>query len=131
VTLIEKLTSGFPVFVITAQPVRRLLPDNASNWNRPDIVGDPNKAGPVAANPGLHSAHDFTHGWHWLLVYPCAFERRAENWARETAPRSMAPIMFNTDFSSLKRSASRRESDWISARNFNLFNHAQFGTPQQ
>ena len=57
VNVIEKVTSGFPLFVVASANGNFSgsgvnFQWNGSSLNRPNEVGDPNKAGPVAANPG-------------------------------------------------------------------------------
>ena len=132
VTLIEKLTSGFPVFVINSNNQSGVFfQDNASNWNRPDIVGDPNKAGPVAANPGCTAPTTLHTAGTGYWFNPCAFEAALPG---ELGTANRAPVngpdYVNTDFSIIKtfRVTERVGLDFRTEI-FNLFNHAQFGTP--
>ena len=53
--VIEKDAFGLSTFRNQyQQPIRRQASNfnNGAGFNRPNEVGDPNKAGPVAANPG-------------------------------------------------------------------------------
>ena len=53
VDTIEHATSGFPLFVVdSADESGVFFSYNGSTYQRPNQVGDPNKAGPVAGNPG-------------------------------------------------------------------------------
>ena len=52
VDLIERVTSGFPLFVVdSANNSGVAFSWNGNNLNRPDQVGDPNRGGPVTATP--------------------------------------------------------------------------------
>ena len=53
VDVIEKATSGFPLYVVDLanNSGSNFLFNGAFSINRPNLVGDPNKAGPVAGNP--------------------------------------------------------------------------------
>ena len=53
VNVIEHATSGFPLFVVDSGDGSGVFFSyNGNTFQRPNQVGDPNKAGPVAANPG-------------------------------------------------------------------------------
>jgi Carboxypeptidase regulatory-like domain/TonB-dependent Receptor Plug Domain len=132
INVIERALSGFPLFVVASGT------SNASGvpffWNsgpsfdRPDEVGDPNKGGPVAANPGCVAPAKV----HTLTAWfnPCAFEQ-APAGELGTAPRApvSGPNFINTDFSIIKNFVLPfREGMGVQFRAefFNLFNHAQF-----
>jgi hypothetical protein len=129
VDLIERATSGFPLFVVdSADESGVYFSYNGDTFQRPNEVGDPNKAGPVAANPmcvapsAIHTLH------HWFN--PCAFQQ-APAGELGTAPRApvYGPRFVNTDFSVIKDfPLSFREGMNVQFRAefFNLFNHAQF-----
>ena len=52
INVIQKVTSGFPLFVVNSANNSGVnFQWNGNSLNRPNQVGDPNKAGPVAANP--------------------------------------------------------------------------------
>jgi hypothetical protein len=130
-TLIEKITSGFPVFVIDSDNGSGVnFENNGNSLNRPDIVGDPNKAGPVAANPSCTAPTKIHTVSNWFN--PCAFEAPA---AGELGNASRAPLsgpgFVNTDFSVIKQFALPWEGVGINFRAefFNLFNHPQLALP--
>ena len=132
VTLIEKITSGFPIFVIdTSNPSGvGFLNNDFFTLARPDQVGDPNKAGPVAANPGCAPPARVHTVANWFN--PCAFKSAATG---ELGNASRTPVngpdFVNTDFSVIKQFALPWENMGLNFRAefFNLFNHTQFGLP--
>jgi carboxypeptidase family protein len=127
VTLIEKITSGFPVFVVdTANPSGvGFLNNDFFALSRPDQVSDPNKGGGGAGCPTqVHTVANWFN--------PCAFAHAAPG---ELGNASRTPVngpdFVNTDFSVIKQFALPWENMGLNFRAefFNLFNHAQFGTP--
>jgi hypothetical protein len=132
VTLIEKITSGFPVFVVdTANFTSGVnFQNNGNSLIRPNQLGDPNTAGPVSANPGCTAPSQVHTTTHWFN--PCAF---ASAPAGELGNANRTPLsgpdFVNTDFSVIKQFALPREGMGLNFRAefFNLFNHAQFGLP--
>ncbi len=133
VTVIEKVTSGFPLFVIDSNNSNFAGSGVNFQWNgvslnRPNQVGDPNKAGPVAANPGCQAPSKVHTVNSWFN--PCAF---VEAPAGELGDAQRAPVygprFVNTDFSAIKNfPLPWREGMSLQFRGefFNLFNHAQF-----
>jgi Carboxypeptidase regulatory-like domain len=133
VNVIEKVTSGFPLFVVASANGNFSGSGvnfgwNGSSLNRPNEVGDPNKAGPVAANPGCAAPAQVHTLANWFN--PCAF---ADAPAGELGNSSRTPLygprFVNTDFSAIKNfPLSFREGMFLQFRAefFNLFNHAQF-----
>jgi len=132
VTVIEKITSGFPIFVVDTANATGVsfLNNNGNSLTRPDEVGDPNKAGPVAANPGCTAPAQVHTVTNWFN--PCAFATPA---AGELGNASRTPLsgpdFVNTDFSVIKQFALPWENMGLNFRAefFNLFNHTQFATP--
>ena len=141
VTVIEKITSGFPVYVVDSSNGSGVnFQNNGLSLNRPDMISDPNKAGTVASNPnpgcqtlisqgGL--APDKVHNANnWFN--PCAFAAPAggELGNANRAPLN-GPNFINTDFSVIKQFTLPWENMGLNFRAefFNLFNHAQFGLP--
>jgi hypothetical protein len=129
VNVIERATSGFPLFVVdSADESGVFFSYNGNTLQRPNEVGDPNKAGPVAANPTCSAPSAIHTLQHWFN--PCAFEQ-APAGELGTAPRApvYGPRFVNTDFSVFKdfplpfREAMKLQ---FRAEFFNLFNHAQF-----
>jgi hypothetical protein len=131
VNVIEKVTSGFPLFVVASANGNFSgsgvnFQWNGSSLNRPNEVGDPNKGGPVAANPTCAAPATVHTLENWFN--PCAFEDAP---AGELGDSSRAPIygprFVNTDFSAIKNFPIReRMSVQFRAEFFNIFNHAQF-----
>jgi hypothetical protein len=127
VNLIEKATSGFPLFVVdSADESGVFFSYNGNTFQRPNEVGDPNKAGNEGGFTGcptqIHTLQ------HWFN--PCAFAQ-APTGELGTAPRApvYGPRFVNTDFSVFKDfPLSFREGMGLQFRAefFNLFNHAQF-----
>ncbi len=71
-TVIEKVTSGFPLFVVNSNNGSGVFFQwNGNSLNRPDEVGDPNKAGAVAGNPGCNAPSQIHTTANWFN--PCAF----------------------------------------------------------
>ena len=133
VTLIEKITSGFPVFIIDSNPdsgTNLINVGTGSPAGRANEVGNPFQAGTIAANSGCIGPSKLSASGYWFN--PCAFAVPA---AGELGDSSRAPLsgpdFVNTDFSVIKRFALRRENMGLDFRveMFNLFNHAQFGLP--
>jgi hypothetical protein len=118
VNVIEKITSGFPIFVIATtnnSGVNQV--NNGNNFNRPNQL-----CGAQASNPALSK-------WFNTQCFADAPAGELGN-----APRApvYGPDFVNTDFSIIKRIplAFREGTDLdFRAEFFNLFNHAQFGLP--
>lgn len=130
VTVIEKVTSGFPLFVVNSANASGVnFQWNGNSMNRPDEVGDPNKAGPVAANPGCVAPSRVHTLQNWFN--PCAFMPAApgELGNSKRSPFN-GPDFVNTDLSLIKnfRITERVGLDFRTEF-FNLFNHAQFFLP--
>ena len=130
INVIERALSGFPLFVVDSgnQSGTPFFWNSGPSFDRPDEVGDPNKGGPVAANPGCVAPAKV----HTLTAWfnPCAFEQ-APAGELGTAPRApvSGPNFINTDFSIIKNFVLPfREGMGVQFRAefFNLFNHAQF-----
>jgi hypothetical protein len=145
---IIKATSGFPLFVVDSANANTkagtlgqfgpgageagvFFQYNGFSFNRPDEVGDPNKAGPVAANPGCTAPSRIHTLSNWFN--PCAFVS-APYGELGTAPRApvYGPRFVNVDFSAIKNiPLSFREgmSLQFRAEFFNLFNHPHYFLP--
>jgi hypothetical protein len=126
--LIERATSGFPLFVVdSADESGVYFSYNGNTFQRPNQVGDPNQAGPVAANPGCPAPTQIHTKQNWFN--PCAFEKAP---AGELGTAARAPVygprFVNTDFSVIKDFPFLREGMGLQFRAefFNLFNHPQF-----
>jgi hypothetical protein len=132
VNLIQKIASGFPVFIIDSNAnasggtslinIATFIPEG-----RPDQVGSPQHAGNIGSCTGPSSL-----SVKGVYFNPCAFATPAvgELGSANRAPLS-GPDFVNTDFSVIKQFALPWESMSLNFRAefFNLFNHAQFGLP--
>ena len=129
-TVIEKITSGFPLFVVNSTNGSGVFFQwNGNSLNRPDEVGDPNKGGPVAANPSCNAPAQVHTLQNWFN--PCAFVAAAPG-ELGTAIRApvTGPDFVNTDFSLIKQfHVTEKVGLNFRAEFFNLFNHAQFFLP--
>jgi hypothetical protein len=127
--VIERATSGFPLFVVdSADESGVFFSYNGGTYQRPNQVGDPNRAGAVAGNPGCAAPSRIHTIQNWFN--PCAF-KQADPGKLGTAARApvYGPRFVNTDFSIIKDFplAFREGTDLqFRAEFFNLFNHPQF-----
>ena len=129
VNLIEHASSGFPLFVVDSGDGSGVFFSyNGNTFQRPNEVGNPNQAGPVAANPGCSAPTKIHTIENWFN--PCAFEQAP---AGQLGTAARAPIygprFVNTDFSIIKDiPLSFREGTALQFRAefFNLFNHPEF-----
>ena len=118
VNVIEKITSGFPIFIIASNNVSGVpLTNNGNNFSRPNQT-----CTPKADSPTLNK-------WFNTQCFADAATGQLGD-----APRApvYGPDFVNTDFSIIKRiPLSFREGMDIDFRAefFNIFNHAQFGSP--
>jgi Carboxypeptidase regulatory-like domain len=120
-TLIEKITSGFPVPLIDStnqSGVSFNNGGNGNNFNRPDQVAGCN---PYAAS---HSQLE----WINSACFVAPTSGQLGNASRVPV---VGPDFVNTDFSVIKQFALPWENMGLNFRAefFNLFNHAQFGMP--
>jgi carboxypeptidase family protein len=120
VTLIEKITSGFPVPLIDSNNLSGTYFQNGNgdNYNRPNYVPGCNVG---AAN---HSVVQ------WINASCFTFPAMGELGNANRVPAT-GPDFVNTDFSLIKQFALPWENMSLNFRAefFNLFNHAQFGMP--
>ncbi|MBZ5663648.1 MAG: carboxypeptidase-like regulatory domain-containing protein [Acidobacteriia bacterium] len=140
ITVIEKATTGFPIFTIASNNASGVnLTNNGNNYNRPVEISDPHKAGIVATNSDpkcqiLVSAGGLAPdrvGGTGAWFNPCAFDNPPSG-ELGTANRSplYGPGYVNTDFSAIKNFALRESMRLeFRAEMFNLFNHNQLGMP--
>jgi carboxypeptidase family protein len=116
-TVIEKATSGFPVFVVDSNNTSGagLLNTNVQSLIRPNQV-----CNPVLSNPTLSE---------WFNPACFAQPAAGELGNANRAPLS-GPDFVNTDFSVIKHFVPR-EGMQLDFRTefFNLFNHPQYGAP--
>ena len=98
---------------------------------RPDLVGDPYRAGPVPGNPNSCTAPSQVHTFlHWFN--PCAFAHVPKTEVRVgTAPRGavVGPGLQRWDISLFKNTKiNERFNVQFRAEAFNVFNHTNFDT---
>jgi len=116
-TLIEKATSGFPVFVVDSNNTSGagFLNTNAQSLIRPNQI-----CNPVLSNPTLSEWFNPS-----CFAQPAAGELGNAN----RTPLS-GPDFVNTDFSIIKHFVPREHMRLdFRTEFFNLFNHPQFGAP--
>jgi hypothetical protein len=128
VDVIEKATSGFPLFVVdSANNSGVAFSWNGNGLNRPDQVGDPNKGGAVAGNPGCNAPAKVHTLENWFN--PCAFVQAAPG---ELGNANRAPVYgpryVNTDLSFIKHIPLPYEGMKVDFRAefFNAWNHPLF-----
>ena len=119
-TVIEKVTSGFPVFIVTSDNNSGVgfFNNNATSLTRPNLVSgcDPN-AGPHTVTEWFNTA--------------CFVQPPDGQLGNATRAPVIGPDFVNTDFSLIKQFKLPWENMGLNFRAeiFNLFNHAQFATP--
>jgi Carboxypeptidase regulatory-like domain len=118
VTVIQKITSGFPIFIVDSVNNSGVgFYNDGNTYNRPNQVCNPSSG----FKQGLNE---------WFNVNCFASAPMGELGNAVRAP-STGPDFVNTDFSVIKRFALPWESTGLDFRAefFNLWNHAQFGLP--
>ena len=121
VTLIERISSGFPVPLIDSDNTSGVsfnTGGNSNNWNRPNQV--------AGCNP-----YNANHSKQQWLNYSC-FARAIPGELGDAARVPVVgPDFVNSDFSLIKQFALPRKDMGLQFRAefFNLFNHPQFGSP--
>ena len=116
-TVIEKATSGFPVFVVDSFNQSGVnFQNNGNSLNRPNQTCSP--------EAGKHTLSE------WFNTACFAAPAAGELGTASRTPVS-GPDFVNTDFSVIKHFLLPREGMRLDFRAecFNLFNHAQFATP--
>jgi hypothetical protein len=131
VTTIEKITSGFPIFIINSNNQSGVnFQNNGNSLNRPDEVSNPNTGGAVTANPGCNAPANVHTVGNWFN--PCAFVAAPVGELGDASRTPLSgPGFVNTDFSLIKQFRLPWENLGLNFRAeiFNLFNHPQFATP--
>jgi hypothetical protein len=123
--LIERATSGFPLFVVDSGDGSGVdFSYNGNTVQRPNEVGDPNTAGNEGGQTGCPTQIHTLQNW----FNPCAFAK-APAGELGTAPRApvYGPRFVNTDFSIIKDFPLREAMNLqFRAEFFNFLNHAQY-----
>jgi Carboxypeptidase regulatory-like domain len=127
VNLIERAITGFPLYVVDSSDISGVnFGYNGNIFQRPNQVGDPNKAGDEGGQTGCPTQiHTLAHWFN-----PCAFAVAPPGELGTSARAPMyGPRFVNTDFSLIKDiPLSFREGTALQFRAefFNLLNHPQF-----
>jgi Carboxypeptidase regulatory-like domain len=120
VTLIERISSGFPVPLIDSNNQSGVFfqnGGNGNNWNRPSFVAGCN-------------SHNAAHGTLQWINASCFVVPPVGQLGNASRVPAIGPDFVNTDFSVIKQFALPREMGLnFRAEFFNLFNHSQFGMP--
>jgi hypothetical protein len=114
--MLEKVTSGFPVFVIDSNNASGVnFENNGNSLNRPNQTCNPQSSSPTL------------NQWFNTNCFSAPAPGELGNASR--TPVS-GPGFVNTDFSIIKHFALREGMRLdFRAEIFNLFNHPQFGSP--
>jgi hypothetical protein len=117
ITVIEKITSGFPVFVYDSNNSSGA---NLENTDAQSFIRPNQTCNPVLSNPTLTQ---------WFNT-SCFSQPAAGQLGNANRTPLSGPDFVNTDFSIIKHFVPR-EGMRVDFRTefFNLFNHAQFGSP--
>lgn len=147
VDVIERATSGFPLFVVDSTNASGVgFSWNGNNLNRPDQISDPHKAGIVASNPNIQCQYiagtpipgttpqqfgiaPSKVGTLSNWFNPCAFAPAAPGELGNSARAPFSgPRFVNTDVSFIKHFLLPYENMRLDFRAefFNAWNHAQF-----
>ena len=116
-TVIEKATSGFPIFVIDSNNASGVnFQNNGNSLNRPNQVCNPTS--------GSSTLGEFFNT-------SCFAAPPAGELGNASRTPVSGPDFVNTDFSVIKHFMLPREGMRLDMRTefFNLFNHPQFGNP--
>jgi hypothetical protein len=117
VTVIEKATTGFPVFVVANNGSGVNFENNGNSLIRPNQI-----CNPILSNPSINE---------WFNT-SCFVDPPAGELGNASRTPLSGPGFVNSDFSAIKhfllpwREGMRLD---FRAEFFNLFNHPQFGTP--
>jgi hypothetical protein len=120
-TLIQRISSGFPVPLIDSNNQSGSYfqnGGNGNNWNRPNLVS--------GCDP-----HNANHGNLQWINASCFVAPPVGQLGNAGRVPAIGPDFVNTDFSVIKQFALPREGMGLNFRAefFNLFNHTQFGLP--
>jgi hypothetical protein len=119
-TLIQRISSGFPVPLIDSNNQSGSYfqnGGNGNNWNRPNLVAGCN-------------THNANHGQLEWINASCFVAPPVGQLGNASRVPATGPDFVNTDFSVIKQFALPREMGLnFRAEFFNLFNHTQFGLP--
>ncbi len=126
ISAIATLQSGHPYTVSRGVPQSNTVPTGGSD--RPNVVGNPNQAGPVAANPTCIAPAVIHTTANWFN--PCAFVAAPGQFGNLGRDNLIGPPLNNIDFT-LQRDIPLDEARrlQISAQAFNLTNTPHYDLP--
>jgi len=125
-TLIERISSGFPVPLIDSNNQSGTTFNSGGdsyNYNRPDQV----------ANCNVYKVDHAVYGKHQWINPGCFAAPAAGKLGNASRVPVVGPDFVNSDFSLIKQFALPRKDMGLNFRAefFNLFNHTQYGMPVQ
>ncbi|MGA9498445.1 MAG: hypothetical protein WBV41_21465, partial [Terriglobales bacterium] len=145
VNVIERATSGFPLFVVDSSDSSGVFFNyNGLTVQRPNEVGNPNQPGPVAANPGcvapsrIHTLSNWFNPCAFMTAPTAVINQGTSNafTVGELGSAARAPVygprFVNTDLSIFKDfsfSFHEQMNLQFRAEFFNLLNHPQYWMP--
>ena len=129
-TLLAQLRTGSPYNVLGGFDRENI--SNALDPERPNVVGNPNQPGPVAANPTCvapSAVHTVAHYYN-----PCAFQLQPAGTVGNLRRNQLySSGLKNFDFAMIKNTSFHHSSEnfnvELRAEFFNLFNHTNLGFP--
>lgn len=127
ISAIGTLQTGHPFTVTRGVPQSGTVPVGGSD--RPNVVGDPNRLGPVAANPACVAPAQIHTTANWFN--PCAFVAAPGRFGNLGRDNLIGPPLHNVDFT-IQRDiplASEARRLQINASFFNLTNTPHFDLP--
>jgi hypothetical protein len=126
-TALIQLRSGTPYNVLDGFDRENF--NNASKNERPNIVGNPNVGGIVAANPTCSAPTTVHNKAHWYN--PCAFMvQPIGTYGTERRNQLVAPGFKNFDMALVKTTrVGERINVELRGELFNVFNHTNLGFP--
>lgn len=127
VSMLAQLRSGTPYNIVDG--FDRANFNNGTEIERPNLVGNPNMAGPVAANPTCVAPTSVHNKTRWYN--PCAVVvQPIGTFGTERRNQFVAPGFKNFDFSFVKNTRVRESMNLeLRAELFNIFNHTNLGFP--
>ena len=126
-TLLVQLRSGTPYNVV--EGFDRANFNDGTEIERPNLVGNPNVGGTVAANPTCAAPATVHNKTNWYN--PCAFAvQPIGTFGNERRDQFVAPGFKNFDFALVKNTRIREGMSLeLRGELFNLFNHTNLGFP--
>ncbi len=126
-TLLVQLRTGTPYNIVNS--FDRANFNNGQEIQRPNLVGNPNLPGPVAANPTCIAPTAIHNKQNWYN--PCAVALQPiGTFGNERRDQFVAPGFKNADIALVKNTRIRENVNLeLRGELFNLFNHTNLGFP--